>query len=261
MVMSAPSPPEDAFRARCSPGKTDIASCSTTDLERHGSHGTLTPSADEPNGATTIRSRRRILAYCLGCTLALAAPGLPGRAAELAGVRLPDTVQEDGTTLYLNGIGLRTYSFLHIQIYVAGLYLQHLSSDAQEILHSPEVKLLTIVFKRDVSAARGREAWRTGLQDNCQLPCHLDPSVLSHFLDAIPAMRQGEAFSFLFDQSGATVRANGKLIGTIPRPQFAEAMLASFLGQNPGSQQLKQALLGNHEADLRGKSARDLERR
>ena len=66
------------------------------------------------NGATTIRSRRRILANCLGCTLALTALGLPGRAAELAGICLPDTVQEDGTTLYLNGIGLRTYSFLHI---------------------------------------------------------------------------------------------------------------------------------------------------
>lgn len=178
--------------------------------------------------------------------MTLAALVLPAQAAKLAGTRLPNTVQADGTTLYLNGIGLRTYSFLHIRIYVAGLYLQHPSSNAQQILHAPEIKLLRIVFKRNISAARGREAWRSGLQANCQLPCRLNPAVLSRFLKAIPPMRQGEVFSFLFTPPGVTVRANGQLVGTIPRPHFAEDMLAAFLGQKPGSQHLKQALLGHH---------------
>ena len=95
-------------------------------------------------------------------------------------------------------------------------------------------------------AARGRDAWRSGLQANCQLPCRLNPAVLSRFLKAIPPMRQGEVFSFLFTPRGVTVRANGQLVGTIPRPHFAEDMLAAFLGQKPGSRHLKQALLGHH---------------
>ena len=44
-------------------------------------------------------------------------------------MQLPDTLQVDGKTLHLNGLGLRTYSFLRIHIYVAGLYLEHLSTD------------------------------------------------------------------------------------------------------------------------------------
>ena len=55
-------------------------------------------------------------------------------AAQLAGVAFPDAVALDGTELHLNGIALRTYSWLRIHIYVAGLYLEHPSHDAQAIL-------------------------------------------------------------------------------------------------------------------------------
>ena len=53
------------------------------------------------------------------------------RAAELDGVQLPDTLQVDGKTLHLNGFGLRTYSLLGIHIYIASLYLEHLSTDPE----------------------------------------------------------------------------------------------------------------------------------
>ena len=42
-------------------------------------------------------------------------------AASLAGVTLPDTAQVAGTTLVLNGLGLRK-KFV-VKVYVAGLYL------------------------------------------------------------------------------------------------------------------------------------------
>lgn len=178
--------------------------------------------------------------------MSFAALAEPVRAAELAGTRLPDVVQADGATLQLNGIGLRTYSFLRIRIYVAGLYLQHPSSDAQAILRSPEIKLLTMVFKRGIGAGDVRDAWRTGLQDNCRLPCRLDPTTLSRFLKAMPAVREGEVVSLLFTPGGAAVSANGQPIETIRQPRFAEAVLAVFLGPKPPTQHLKQALLGNH---------------
>jgi Chalcone isomerase-like len=54
---------------------------------------------------------------------------LAAHAAELDGVQFPDTQLVDGKTLHLNGYGLRTYSILGIHIYVAGLYVEHLSTD------------------------------------------------------------------------------------------------------------------------------------
>jgi hypothetical protein len=179
--------------------------------------------------------------------VAIVAPCLSvAHAAQLDGVRLPRTLQMDGKTLRLNGIGLRTYSILGIHIYVAGLYLEHLSGNAEEILHSRQTKLLTIQFERDVSAEEARGAWRTGLNSNCQAPCHLDPTDIAQFLAEIPAVRAGDSYSFFFTGQGVAVVADGKQLGTIDHPQFAEAMLATFLGPVPASTSLKAELLGGH---------------
>jgi hypothetical protein len=168
------------------------------------------------------------------------------RAAELDGVRLPDTWRVNGETLYLNGMGLRTYSVLGIHIYVGGLYLQHPSTDPEQVLQSPETKLLAIVFERDVSAAAGRKAWQDGFDDNCRPPCHLDPNDLAQFLAGIPDMHAGDTFLLLFTRTRATVTLNGRPIGVINKPSFAQAMLATFLGPRPASHTLKQALLAGH---------------
>lgn len=55
----------------------------------------------------------------------------------------------------------------------------------------------------------------------------------------VPAMHAGDDYSLLFTQSGATVTVSGKLIGTITQQQFADAMLATFLGPKPASPRLK----------------------
>jgi hypothetical protein len=167
-------------------------------------------------------------------------------AAELDGIQLPDSVQIAGKTLVLNGIGQRLYSFLRVPIYVAGLYLQHPSTDAKAILDSSQVKLLTIKFQHDVSAEEGRTAWRTGFYDNCVAPCRLDPDAVSRFLAAVPAMRVGDVYTFLFTPDGARVDADARPLGIIRRPHFAQAILATFLGPRPASRPLKEALLHGH---------------
>jgi hypothetical protein len=164
-------------------------------------------------------------------------------AAELSGVQFPDSVRVDGRMLVLNGFGERLYSFLRIPIYVAALYLQHPSTDPEAIIRSPETKLLTVRFQHDVSAERAREAWREGFDNNCPAPCRLDPGDVARFLAAVPAMHAGEVFSILFTRQGATIASDGRLIGRIPTPRFAQAMLATFLGPRPGSMPLKQDLL------------------
>lgn len=167
-------------------------------------------------------------------------------AAELDGIHFPDSVYIEGKTLVLNGIGQRLYSFLGVPIYVAGLYLQHPSTDAAAILGSSQVKLLTITFQHDVSAEEGRTAWRTGFYNNCVTPCRLDPDAVSRFLAAVPEMRAGEVYTFLFTPDGTRVDANERPLGVIRQPNFARAILASFLGPRPASLRLKEGLLRGH---------------
>ena len=167
--------------------------------------------------ATVVRAR--LFSCALITVLSLFPFGFVMHASELDGVQVPNTLQVDGKTLHLNGFGLRTYSILRIHIYVASLYLEHLNTDPEQIMQSPETKLLTVRFEREVSADQARRAWRDGLNNNCEVP-------------ALP--------------SGGAQSSIGKLIGTITHPQFAEAMLATFLGPKTASPRLKQELLQGH---------------
>lgn len=186
----------------------------------------------------------------MGISYVLLAVGLLGAtpavasAAQLAGVNLPENRQVAGTRLLLNGIALRTYSIVHVRIYVAGLYLERRDSNAQAVLRSPETKLLEIHFLRDVGEGAAREAWRTGFANNCQAPCHLDPQAIARFIAKVPAVHRGDVSMFLFTRDGMTVTFNGRPLGTTRDLYFAQQVLATFIGPVPPTPRVKSELLG-----------------
>ena len=152
------------------------------------------------------------------------------RAADLEGVSMPDALVVDGTQMRLNGIGLRTFSVLGVRIYVAGLYLERPNGNAEAIIHSPDTKLLDIRFLRNVDAQDARKAWQESLEQNCRAPCHLDPNDQQRFLAAVPSVRRGDASTLLFTARGVRITLNGPPLGDVPDRQFAELMLATFIG-------------------------------
>jgi hypothetical protein len=166
------------------------------------------------------------------------------QAADLEGVSMPETRAVDGKQIWLNGIGLRTYSFLGIRIYVAGLYLERRSGDPDSILHSPERKLLDIRFLHDVDAEDARKAWRDAFEQNCKAPCCLDPNDAERFLAAVPSVHKGDDSTLLFTSKGVHVTFNGRPLGDVADPHFAELMLATFIGSVPPTPRLKRELLG-----------------
>lgn len=170
--------------------------------------------------------------------------GSVANGAELDGISLPDTRDVGGVQLELNGIALRTYSILRIHIYVAGLYLEHRSNNAEQILDSSGTKLLEFHFLRNIEPDAERKAWLTGFADNCTAPCHLDPQEVARFLAALPALRKGDVSEFLFTREGLVVTFNGRSVGTITDQQFARAVLATFLGPVPPTPRVKRELLG-----------------
>jgi hypothetical protein len=210
--------------------------------------GRMWPFLWSPHGLWSCLGLRHAPLFVALLIVALFAPvRCLAATADLDGVELPQIARADGKILHLNGIGLRTYSILGIHIYVAALYLEHPSTDAEAIMRSPETKLLEIRFVRDVGADAARRAWRTGLENNCRAPCQLDPDDVAHFLALVPAMHKGERYSILFTGLGATVSADGVPLASVAKPQFAAAMLATFLGPAPASPRLKAELLQGHE--------------
>jgi Chalcone isomerase-like len=172
-------------------------------------------------------------------------PMCSASSATIDGVTMPDVRMVGGRQLVLNGMGIRTYSFLGIRIYIAGLYLEQRSNHAEAILRSPETKLIDIRFLRDVDAEDGQKSWRTGFANNCQPPsCSLNQADVERFISQVPTVHQGDQSMLLFTSKGAVVTFNGRTMGDINDPHFTYVMLRTFLGPAPSSPQLKRALLG-----------------
>jgi hypothetical protein len=175
----------------------------------------------------------------------VALPVSAARPAVLDGVTLPDARIVGGMPLVLNGIGLRTYSFLGIRVYVAGLYLEHRSSSAESILHSPETKLLDIRFLRDVDAEDARKSWRSAYANNCRPPeCSVEQRDVERFLTQVPSVHRGDQSSLLWTSRGVAVTFNGRHLGDIADTGFALALLRTFLGPFPPTARLQRELLG-----------------
>lgn len=57
---------------------------------------------------------------------------------ECAEVRFPDQLQLEGSTLALNGLGLRQATMLKVRVYVAAMYTAQATSDPNAILRIEE---------------------------------------------------------------------------------------------------------------------------
>ena len=185
-----------------------------------------------------------LAAVVFAALCAVQAASLDGVSIPLDGVSIPDVREVSGVRMHLNGIGLRTFSVLGIRVYVAGLYLEHRSNSSDEILRSPNMKLISMQSLRDVSAEDARKAWHESFAQNCKAPCYLDLHYLQRFLAAIPSVRQGDECTFLFTARGAHIAINGKPVGDIVDRHFADLILATFIGAEPPSPQFKRELLG-----------------
>ncbi len=177
------------------------------------------------------------------CTLLLS---IPAGAREIAGVDVSEeVVQANGTTLHLNGAGIR-YKFF-FKIYIAALYLEKISSDAEQVIQSDGGKQMVMHFLYDeVEKDDLIEAWNDGFEENGS------PAQLAELSGQIAA------FNALFDTvkagdtiildyipgTGTSVAIRGENKGTIAGKPFNDLLLSIWLGKEPVSDDLRDNLLG-----------------
>lgn len=168
----------------------------------------------------------------------------PALSAEKAGVIFLDTQMVGSKQLWINGLALRE-KFV-FDVYVAALYLEDKSSDANAILTKDAPRMMVMHFVRDVEAKKINGAWYEGLEANVE---NVTPELKAKF-DTLAGMmadiKEGQAMGFTYDpSSGTRVMVAGVDKGTIEGKDFADAILATWIGPKPGpGKKFKAALLG-----------------
>jgi Chalcone isomerase-like len=176
--------------------------------------------------------------------VALALRGPHAGAAEISGVKLPDQVTVQGKTLKLNGTGLRQATFLKINAYAAGLYLENGMHDGDAIANSDQAKSIEMVFMRDVSAKQMADAFQEGFDKNCVAGCtELKPHI-GKLQGLLKDMKKGESMAYHFLADGVEVMIRGQKMGKVGDKAFSHQLIRVWIGKNPPNTELKEGLLG-----------------
>ncbi|HEY0510798.1 MAG TPA: chalcone isomerase family protein [Thermoanaerobaculia bacterium] len=169
---------------------------------------------------------------------------LPAGAGTLAGVTLPDKAEVKGQSLTLNGLGLRTKFF--IKVYVGGLYLPQKEKAAAKVLSEDVPRRMVMHFLYGVNKDQMCDAWSEGLAQNTP---KATPDVKKAFTTLCawmePIPKGNELVLTYVPGEGTTVEINGKNKGTLPGKAVSDAVLATWIGPDPGpGADFKRAVLG-----------------
>jgi hypothetical protein len=179
-------------------------------------------------------------------TIVILALGIgTAQSKECKGANFADQVQVEGSSLTLNGLGLRLATVFKVKVYVAGLYVVKTSTDANALLVATTPSELILHFVRNVDANDIRKGWREGFEKNAkdQLPALKERiAILSGWM---PAVKTGDRLTFIYKPgAGIQVDVNGAVKGTVKGDDFAKAFLSIWLGADPPNPEVKAGLLG-----------------
>lgn len=172
---------------------------------------------------------------------------LPTFAAEVSGIKIPDTAKVEGQELMLNGAGIRTRMF--IKIYVGALYLEQKAGTADAVLVDKGVKRMALHIMRDLKADVFSGALQDGLKANNSAAelAKIDDKVkeFNGIISGGGGVKKGDIVQLDYlPVAGTRVVINGDTKGTISGEDFFRSLLKVWLGEKPIDADLKKSLLG-----------------
>lgn len=165
----------------------------------------------------------------------------------IADVEFANTIDMKGAQkqLTLNGLGVR-YKFF-FKIYATALYVQEVSQDAAKVITQPGAKRVVMhVLYDELAQEKLSAAWEEGFKDNLEAAEYeqLKPQI-EQFKALFPMLVAGDRV--LLDYipgEGTRVRLQNEDKGIIAGEAFYPALLKIWLGEEPVTEELKDALLG-----------------
>ncbi len=161
-------------------------------------------------------------------------------AAELDGVKFPDTATVEGKNLQLNGIGIRKATFLKIKVYYGALYLEQKAKDAN-FLNTAGPKQIIMSFVREVTSKQLKETWTEGLERANSNATALKPAMdqlATHLVD----VDKNDSIVVQFLSDGVILNIKGKTTPKIGNTDFSKGLLNVWFIK-PQDEDLKNGLL------------------
>ena len=189
---------------------------------------------------------RRVLLCCV--LLAAAVGGWAAEPLELAGVKIETTEQVGGSSLTLNGAGIRTRFMF--KVYTAALYTGTKADTLETVIGQPGPKRIQITMLRAIDGNELGKLFTAGMEKNTSRADFAKSISGIVSMGELFAKRKklmaGETFSVdWIPGTGAQVLVNGKAeMEPIKEPEFFQSLMGIWLGKNPADDGLKAALLG-----------------
>ena len=186
------------------------------------------------------------------CAVALAGAmlslGALAAQVDVAGVKIDDSVDVRGTKLQLNGAGIRFKAIF--KVYVAALYVGKKIATPEEFYAATGPKRMSITMLREIDSNELGKAFTKGFEENAP------KGEMSKLIPGLVRMGQvfadqkklvaGDSFSMdWIPGTGTIITVKGKVQGdAFKEPEFFNALMRIWLGNNPADWKLKDALLG-----------------
>lgn len=165
-------------------------------------------------------------------------------AADVDGVKVPDTATVGGSDLVLSGAGIRTKVFF--KVYAASLYTPARATNLASATKG--ARRVELHMLRGLDAKTLVEAMNEGLTANnseaeiAAVKGEHDKLVTT--MNGLGALKEGDIIDFDFADDTTTLKLNGKVKGTYAGAAFNVAILKIWLGSKPVQDDLKKKLLG-----------------
>ncbi|MGO4771087.1 chalcone isomerase family protein [Flavobacterium sp. W22_SRS_FK3] len=173
------------------------------------------------------------------------------KSLEVNGVKVPRTLDFEGKTLTLNGVGQRSKMFT--ELYVQALYLTVLTQDPKLILESDiEMGIRIQVTSSLVTSKKLSKALAKGMEKSVGeqgiLKLAKEVAELETLLSKEDT-KAGDFFNLIYNplDKSLWIYKNNKYEGKIESFEFKKAFFGIWLSENPVDKGLKEELLGKYE--------------
>ena len=160
-------------------------------------------------------------------------------------IELSNNIEYQETKLTLNGHGTRIKFFM--KVYESSLYLESLSSNADEIINNDAPMSIRIDV---MSSLVTPDAMKTALNEGLVKSTGNNTGPLMKEINQLNAtfnteVGSGDFYEFTYlPDSGTHILKNSNYIDTIPGIEFKKAFFGIYLSSNPIQKSLKKAMLG-----------------
>lgn len=165
---------------------------------------------------------------------------------EFKGVKIPSEINTNEVNLALKGAGVRT--FLWMNMYVGGIYLEESQNITQQLIEKDEDMALRLqIMSSLVSNKRIIESLEEGFAKGAEnglesLQSRIDQLV--GFFDK--EIKPGDSIELIYKKSSQSftyVYNNGNLLGKIEGFDFKKALFGIWISDDPADEKMKQQLL------------------